>query len=160
MANASDKKLQTGLPQTRQPRTSYGQVKQDESFDQTFSKVCGSRAEPSSLVATSETSPTPFFGSFLRLFRQKRTERFFSMLHVLFHYPLFSLTPLAQRKKFAKKKRRDYFAPAGATKGSALGTRRLLKKAGENFHPRELGRLGEGRRKNFQSRQPMLKGAP
>ena len=39
------------------------------------------------------------------------------------------------------------FASAEATKGAALGTRRLLKKAGENFHPAEVIRLGEGGRK-------------
>jgi hypothetical protein len=44
---------------------------------QKFAQVEG--AKPSSLVATSETSLMAFFGSFLRLLAQKRTERINSM---------------------------------------------------------------------------------
>ena len=87
---------------------------------------------------------TPFFWFFFcGYLLKKRTERNFSMLHILTFYPLFSLTPQAQEKSLAKKKRREYFAPAGATWGSAPSPRRLLKKAGENFHPVGVIRWGK-----------------
>ena len=57
---------------------------------------------------------------------------------VLLEYVLSVLFGTAGAKKniFAAHIKRRFwnFAPAGATKGSALGARRLLKKAGENFH--------------------------
>ena len=50
--------------------------------------------------------------------------------------PLFSLTPQAQRKKFAKKKRRKRFrALRSATKDAVFGNCDLLKKVDQNFAP-------------------------
>ena len=93
---------------------------------------------------------------------KERTERIFSMLHVLTFYPLFSLTPQAQEKSLAKKKRRDKFAPAGATR-ALPSTREPLKRLERNFHPARGSGFEKGGR-NFheyikglsQKRQPFI----
>ncbi|MBQ2806599.1 MAG: hypothetical protein IJF08_06065, partial [Clostridia bacterium] len=95
-----------------------GSHSQDESFCVAFfKKRPGSKGRALGRARRRETNPTPFFWFFFcGYLLKKRTERIFSMSRNLIRHPLFSLTPPAQRKKFTKTKRREYFAPAGATR--------------------------------------------
>jgi hypothetical protein len=53
-----------------------------KSFDQTFSKVCGVLGQrPESLVATSETLPRRFFGSFFAATCSKKERKRFSHIN-------------------------------------------------------------------------------
>ena len=115
-------------------------VATDESFCVAFfKKRPGTWGRAPSRARRRETNPTPFFWFFFcGYLLKKRTEKNFSMLHVLTFYPLFSLTPQAQEKSLAKKKRREYFGSAEPTKGAALGFRDLFEKRSiKNF--REKG---------------------
>jgi len=95
---------------------------QMEVFARLFQKAAGAWGRAPSRARRREISPTPFLVLFAATC-PKRTERVFSMLHVLILYPLFSLTPQAQRKKLGKKETPRKFRACGRDEGSALDPR-------------------------------------
>ena len=64
----------------------------------------------------------------------------------------------AKKNVFASQiKRRDNFASAEATRATRPRLRRLLKKAGENFHPVEGDRLGGGQKLSSLGRHKLVR---
>jgi hypothetical protein len=99
LANASDKKQKAlrGCRTRVSPENITRLPQLMKSFRPPFSKGGGDLGQsPESLVATSETSPTPFLVLFAAIL-PKRTERNFSMLHILFYSVFFFETAGAKK---------------------------------------------------------------
>ena len=100
-------------------------------FDRLFQKAAQVEgAQPSTRPQARNLSNCLSLVLSLAYFSKERTERFFSMLHILILYPLFSLTPQAQRKKLGKKETpRKFRSLRRATRGAAPRPRSLFEKS-------------------------------